>query len=559
MFGGFALCFWYGALLYSEGVVDSVGTVVIVLMSVVMMTVAMERVTTPLIAGSKAMLAAAEFFAIIDAPTPDSGTLREPDVSASTDIQFSGVDFAYPGRPHVKVLDDLDLTIGAGKVTAIVGPSGSGKSTIVGLVERWYTLREQYAIQKVVGKDDKKKKKNRKAEVEEEDAPEIPEAETGPPVQLKGSITTSGVALDQIDIKWWRSQIGLVQQEPFLFNDTIYVNVMHGLIGTQWENEPLETKKELVRDACKEAFADEFIDRLPQGYDTHVGESGLKLSGGQRQRLAIARSIAKKPKILILDEATSAVDVRSEKIIQAALDKVSIGRTTIMIAHRLSTIRKADRIVVLQKGKLVEQGTHEELVQNEDGVYHGLIEAQKLGLDGRTGENESDEEEDIDAVLSREKSAAKSEHETATDTTSTGWKNKGLLGSFGKLLYELKGLFPQYIIIVLGAMVVAGESLCLGPFFFGLIHTRRLTDCNNSCNPHASLYLRTFHRCLFWINEPYTQRWKLLGPDVVHTGLDHIHRPLDSHIYRHSVAICKHPRSNSSQQVIYAQVLTKWW
>lgn len=160
---------------------------------------------------------------------------------------------------------------------------------------------------------------------------------------------TSEHNLDEIDVKWWRSQIGLVQQEPSLFNDSIYANVMHGLAGTPWEGEPLEVKQELAREACREAFANEFIDRLPEGYNTQVGDSDLKLSGGQRQRLAIARSIVEKPKILILDEATSAIDVRSEKIIQAALDRVSQGRTTIMIAHRLSTIAKADSIMVLQK------------------------------------------------------------------------------------------------------------------------------------------------------------------------------------------------------------------
>ena len=261
-----------------------------VLMSVMMMVISLERMSTPMIAASKAMVAAAEFFAVIDAPRPKTGHLKAPDVSASEDIVFKGVDFAYPGRPHVKVLDDLDLTIEAGKVTAIVGPSGSGKSTIVGLVERWYTLHDQYIIAKAIEKDPKKKKaaetkpsselpaagekksfwarlKEKREDAGEDDEDDADSAgaveQTGPRVELKGTIETSGHSFDDINLKWWRAQIGLVQQEPFLFNDSIYANVMHGLIGTEWENEPENVKKELVREACKEAFADEFIDRLP--------------------------------------------------------------------------------------------------------------------------------------------------------------------------------------------------------------------------------------------------------------------------------------------------------
>lgn len=373
MYGAFALCFWYGTRAYAQGLVDGgISTIVVVLFSVFLMAISLERMSTPLVAASKATVAAATFFAVIDTPKPDRGRLRAPEVSAGGDIVFDGITFAYPGRPSTKVLDDLSVTIRAGKVTAIVGPSGSGKSTIVGLVEKWYSLHDQVVIERAVGKEDLKKKKKKKEKEEKAaedggiaDSPEIggkksfwakfkpkarqsddddddddenqpgtdaisKEQDSGPPVQLSGRITTAGHNLDEIDVKWWRSQIGLVQQEPFLFNSSIYENVMHGLVGTQWENEPLEVKQELVREACKEAFADEFIDRLPdvsfsparvlssvarnvlsrvsfaimltsfyrQGYDTQVGDSGLKLSGGQRQRLAIARSIVKKPKIL---------------------------------------------------------------------------------------------------------------------------------------------------------------------------------------------------------------------------------------------------------------------
>ena len=236
-------------------------------MSVMMIVISLERISSPLLAVGKAMVAACEFFTVIDAPKPTAGTLKEPDVTATNDIVFKDVTFAYPGRPHVKVLDGLDLTIEAGKLTAIVGPSGSGKSTIVGLIQRWYTLQDQYVIAKAVEKD-KKKKKNKGGEADKESSDDdLPEKEapedTGPRVELTGSLTTAGHPLDDMELKWWRSQIGLVQQEPFLFNDTIYQNVAYGLVGSEWEAEPEERKRELVKEACKEAFADEFIDRLP--------------------------------------------------------------------------------------------------------------------------------------------------------------------------------------------------------------------------------------------------------------------------------------------------------
>ncbi|KAL2199172.1 P-loop containing nucleoside triphosphate hydrolase protein [Corynascus similis CBS 632.67] len=469
LYGAFALAFWFGMKSYVEERIEGISTVLIVLMSVMLMVISLERISTPLIAVSKAMVAAAEFFAVIDAPKPNMGTLKEPDVSADKDIIFEDVHFAYPSRPHKKVLDGLNLRIAANLNTAIVGPSGSGKSTIVGLIEGWYTLHDQYVIAKAVEKDKakkekekakKKKKQNGKGkddddEEDEEDvaanAP-LDAEDQGPAVELKGSISTCGRQLGDIDIKWWRSQIGLVQQEPFLFNNTIFHNVAAGLIGTQWENESEEVKRQLVKEACAESFADEFIDRLPDGYDTQVGDSGAKLSGGQRQRIAIARSIIKKPKILILDEATSAIDVRGERFVQAALERASKGRTTITIAHRLSTIKNADRICVLKNGRVVEEGTHDSLLENELGVYYGLVHAQKLSLGDETGE-ELLQDEDIGAILAREKSAAKSMAESAKEEAK--WNERGLFNGFGKLLYEQRSRFPFYVIAIIGAMGAA--------------------------------------------------------------------------------------------------------
>jgi ABC-type multidrug transport system fused ATPase/permease subunit len=226
------------------------------------------QTAAPIIAIGKATTAAADFFAVIDAPKPTITGLQEPDVSARDDIELESVTFAYPSRPHLKVLDDLNVRFEAGKVTAIVGASGSGKSTIVGLLERWYELDDakRFRLPESAIKDDKQKakekeeKKNRK----KEGKPEIPVVEAPePPVSLSGKILVGGKSLDEIDLKWWRSQIGLVQQEPFIFNDTIRKNVEYGLIGSQWEHESDEKKMVLVEQACKEAFADEFITKLP--------------------------------------------------------------------------------------------------------------------------------------------------------------------------------------------------------------------------------------------------------------------------------------------------------
>lgn len=218
----------------------------------------------PIINITKAASAATDFFAIIDAPKPQVTGLKDPDVSPLEDIILDSVTFAYPSRPHVKVLDDLTMQFESGKITAIVGASGSGKSTIVGLLERWYNLDQesQYTLPKSAIED-------KKAENEKEDDKDNKKStetldKSMPLVSLSGSVLVGGHNLETLDLKWWRSQIGLVQQEPFIFNDTIYKNVENGLIGSKWEHADAETKKGLVEEACKEAFADEYINRLPK-------------------------------------------------------------------------------------------------------------------------------------------------------------------------------------------------------------------------------------------------------------------------------------------------------
>lgn len=441
------------------------------------------RLAAPIMAMTKAATAATELFTTIDAPLSDTSGLREPEITADADITFDNVVFSYPSRPNVQVLDKLNLRLSAGKVTAIVGPSGSGKSTVVGLIQRWYELAGATAVEKSdigsvssVGRrqpEEPKKfwqrnKVDKKTSQEEAEMPKKEdEAELGPNT-CTGAIRIGGIDLQNIDLKWWRSQIGLVQQEPFLFNDTLYNNVAFGLCGTTMQDLSKTEKLKMVEEACREAYAEEFISKLPQGYDTLVGESGIKLSGGQRQRIAIARSIIKQPTILILDEATSAIDVRTERIVQQALDRVSRNRTTIVIAHRLSTIKRADKIVVLRQGRLAEEGTHDELVQLEAGIYRGLVYAQELAMEPE-GANDISEEAQLEQVSTADaKQAAVQETELQTSDTNPEYKDRGLVLSFGRLLYEQRSQWLLYSISTVG-ILMAGAIYPLQAFIFAKV------------------------------------------------------------------------------------------
>jgi ATP-binding cassette subfamily B (MDR/TAP) protein 1 len=204
---------------------------------------------------------------VIDEPKPCITGLKEPDVTAHDELRFDSVTFAYPSRPHVKVLDELTVGFESGKITAIVGASGSGKSTIVGLLERWYELNKNRMAQpdSLMNENATQAKPDSESKSELEEGLPIPDH-----VEIGGSVLVGEHNLDTTDLKWWRSQIGLVQQEPFIFNDTIAKNVEYGLIGSQWENEDAQTKKGLVQQACKEAFADEYISKLPMVSDPNL-------------------------------------------------------------------------------------------------------------------------------------------------------------------------------------------------------------------------------------------------------------------------------------------------
>jgi ABC-type multidrug transport system fused ATPase/permease subunit len=258
----------------------------------------------------------------VDASTADRS--GNPTFKLNGKIEFRNVGFSYPTRKDVVVLEDLNFTIAPGEKVALVGRSGSGKSTIISLLMRFY-------------------------------APD------------QGSILTDDIAVADINLMDYRKNVGIVPQEVLLFGGSIRDNIAYA--------KPDATIEE-VREAARQANALEFIESFPEQFDTLVGERGVKLSGGQRQRVAIARAILKDPSILVLDEATSSLDVHSEVLVQQALDKLMEGRTTIIIAHRLSTIKKVDRIFVIQEGRLAEKGSHAELTQMDNGIYSNLLKLQ---------------------------------------------------------------------------------------------------------------------------------------------------------------------------------------
>ncbi|MDP2312017.1 MAG: ABC transporter transmembrane domain-containing protein [Pseudomonadota bacterium] len=321
-FSAIAIVLWYGGGLVIDGVMKDAELISFMLYTV-FLAMGLAGVSGLLGDFNRAIGASERVFDLLDrAPGVVTNGGKRPE-NLRGHVTFEAVDFSYPTRPDAPVLRAVDLELEPGRVLALVGASGGGKSTVAALIARLYD----------------------------------PDA---------GRIRLDGVDLRDLDTRWLREQIGAVAQEPVLFASSIADNIRYGrLDATQAE----------IEAAARAANADTFVRAFPEGYDTLVGERGVRLSGGQKQRIAIARALLKDPRILVLDEATSALDSESEHLVQEALERLMRGRTVLVIAHRLSTVRDADRVVVIEGGKVAEMGTHDELVAR-DGVYRRLVERQ---------------------------------------------------------------------------------------------------------------------------------------------------------------------------------------
>ena len=321
LFGGIVAVSWYGASLVQLGEI-SVGE----LFSFVLYT--------SFIGGSIAGLgdiysqlqrsigASERLLEILD--QNDEHNAAKNDLKLLGAIQFDGVGFSYPSRIDFTVLKDITFNIRPGEKIALVGPSGSGKSTLINLLMRFYAVES-------------------------------------------GGIRVDDKNIAEYGLSDYRRNIGIVPQEVMLFGGTIRENIAYGKPGADEQD---------IIEAARKANALEFIESFPEKMDTLVGDRGVKLSGGQRQRIAIARAILKDPSILVLDEATSSLDAKSERLVQEALEKLMENRTTLVIAHRLSTIRKVDRILVIKEGRIAESGSHSELSMMENGIYNNLLKLQ---------------------------------------------------------------------------------------------------------------------------------------------------------------------------------------
>lgn len=318
---GVTMIIWYGGNNVINGTITA-GSLVAFLTYAVNISNPIKRLTRVIGNIQKSLAAAQRVFMIIDMPEEiaESRDAKQlPEVSGK--VEFQNVSFAYDDKGNV--ITDLSFSVKPGEVIAIVGPSGAGKSTIANLLPRFYDVN-------------------------------------------KGDIKIDGHSVREVTLDSLREQVGIVPQETMLFNGSVYNNILYGR---------LDATKEEIEAAAKAANAHDFIMQLTDGYETKLGDRGVNLSGGQRQRIAIARAILKNPRILILDEATSALDTESERVVQEALDRLMVGRTSFVIAHRLSTVKNADKILVLEKGNLVESGTHDELLAL-DGLYAHLYKIQ---------------------------------------------------------------------------------------------------------------------------------------------------------------------------------------
>ncbi|ELT87338.1 hypothetical protein CAPTEDRAFT_150102 [Capitella teleta] len=383
VYSAFAVAFWYGSQLTRNQEDYSGGRVLQVFLSILIGTMSLGAASPNLATFSIARGAAAKVYEIIELKSEiDSSSdegLKPRQIGG--DVKFEDVVFAYPTRPNVQVLDGFDLEVKVGQTVALVGASGCGKSTTVALLQRFYDPQQ-------------------------------------------GTIKIGGHNIRDLNVGFLREQIGVVSQEPILFAESIAENIRYGRNGVTQPQ---------IEAAAKEANAQDFIDKLPEGYGTQVGERGTQLSGGQKQRLAIARALVRNPRILLLDEATSALDVESESVVQGALDKARMGRTTLIVAHRLSTIKSADLIVALNDGRCIEKGNHEQLMQKR-GFYYELVNSQTIG-----------DREGIDDLIDPEVDLSSSPHQSPKLKRSPNSEltRKGSTWSLGEEVFIITRLIEK--------------------------------------------------------------------------------------------------------------------
>lgn len=324
LFGAIILLIWFGVRLETQGELSH-GSMIEFMIYTIFVGASIGGIAEQYSQIQKALGATERVLEILkEEPEPVFENDKENKHKLLGAVSFENVNFSYPARLEMPVLNDLSFDANPGETIAIVGHSGAGKSTIISLLLRFYP-------------------------------------------HSKGKILVDGKEINDYPLSYLRDQMAIVPQDVLLFGGTIRENIAYA--------DPSATIEQIM-DAARKANAHDFISSFPQGYDTMVGERGVKLSGGQRQRIAIARAVLKNPSILLLDEATSSLDSESERLVQEALDALMVGRTTFVVAHRLSTIRNAHKILVIDGGRVAEAGTHDELIKNPDGIYAGLSKLQ---------------------------------------------------------------------------------------------------------------------------------------------------------------------------------------